>query len=680
MTGRRFAADTETNGLLDTVSRMHSLVLIDLDTGEVISCADQPGFRPLSEGLQLLAEAALIVGQNWIRYDDPAIRKLYPWWDTKAAVRDTLVLSRLIWGDLKVIDAQKRKKGLAKGQPYALPPALTGQHGLEAWGYRLGLLKGDYGKQDDAWERWTPEMQEYCVRDVQVTVKFWELIHTKRWTEASVEMEHAFAWILATQERRGFEFDERAAQALLSTLVGRRLELEQSLKSQVRPWFVSNGVSTPKKDRKLKRPALGEVTTEVIVRGKRKVVTRPVLEEETAGAPFTKIKLREFNPSSRQQVGDRLIKLYGWEPDEFTPEGQPKVDETILEKLSYPITPDLAAYFLVQKRIGQLSEGDQAWLRLVRNGRIYGSVNTLGAVTGRCTHSNPNVSQVPASGSAYGHECRSLFRATTALGWVLVGCDAGGLELRCLAHFLYRYDGGAFARALLEGDIHWINVQAMGLTAEARNAENPYHAAFRDVAKTFVYGFLYGCGDVKAGKILWDLILRLRREGLEYLEHQARLFGDIQGTAPTEAELARAGKKLKTRFLKRSPALKKLREVVADKAKAQGYILGLDGRVLKIRSAHAALNTLLQSAGALVVKMATVILHRLLRERGYVLDRDFAQVAHIHDEIQLECRKEIADAVGTAAKEAMALAGQHFTFRLPIDGDFKIGLTWADTH
>jgi DNA polymerase I-like protein with 3'-5' exonuclease and polymerase domains len=691
-----FIADTETNGLLGLgLSKMHCLVLIDLVTKEELEFSDQPGETPIAMGLMLLRHARLIVGQNWIRYDDPVIRFLYPDWDTGARIIDTLILSRLLWGDLREIDADKRKRAFEriaeeqklfphrppKNQPYALPGKLTGMHGLEAWGYRLGHFKGDYGKQENAWEVWTKEMQDYCVQDCRVTLTFFNTCLSKKPLLAAVEMEHEFAEILAFQERRGFAFDERKAVKLLTQLVAKRAALEAELAAAVPPWWAPVNLTPYDKAKpNAPRPPRERVVKRTM-RRKRPDLGPSVIEHVEAGAIWTPVELVEFNPKSRQQVGERLQALYGWKPAEKTDDGHAKVDETILGKLPYSIAPMLAEYFTIVKRVGQLSEGEQAWLKLVRNGRIHGSVNTIGAVTRRCTHSNPNVAQVPSSGSAYGHDCRELF--TTTPGWILVGADASGLELRLLAHFLAvsAKDGGAYAKVLLEGDVHWATVVGLGLAEGSRIKDDPYHDAFRDAAKTFIYGFLYGAGDLKAGAILWDLIIKLRRDGLEWESHSRRLFGAFNDIAPDEACMARAGKRAKTRFLNKTPAIKKLREAVSDLARTQGFIRALDKSPVKIRSAHSALNTLLQSAGALVVKMATVILHRLLHEDGLVRGVDFAQVAHIHDELQIEARtQEIANHIGKRAQEAMTAAGEHYRLAIRIDGEFKIGETWAQTH
>ena len=453
-------------------------------------------------------------------------------------------------------------------------------------------------------------MQDYGEQDPRVTKALYERAMGHKPSPMSVWLEHRFATILAAQERNGFCFDEKAAGELYVTLVARRRILSEQLQTAFPP-ITKREMWTPKANNR----ARGYVK----------------------GQPMERVTVIPFNPSSRVMIGQRLQDL-GWKPTEFTPNGQPKVDETILEKLPYPEAKLLAEYFLVEKRIGQLAEGDQAWLRLAKNGRIHGSVNTNGAVTGRCTHSNPNVGQVPSVGVPYGAECRALFGPRK--GWKLVGIDLSGLELRCLAHFMAKYDGGAYGRVLLEGDIHTVNQQAAGLPT-------------RSNAKTFIYAFLYGAGDVKIGSIVEPLA--------------------------SEDEQRAIGKRLKRSFLKKTPALKALKEAVT-KAAERGYLIGLDGRKLKIRSAHAALNTLLQSAGALICKLATVLAYDNLSTTGYQWGRDWALVAHVHDELQIECRKEIADEVGQLVVRSMQEAGTRFDFRLPIDGEAKVGDNWRDTH
>jgi DNA polymerase I-like protein with 3'-5' exonuclease and polymerase domains len=240
------------------------------------------------------------------------------------------------------------------------------------------------------------------------------------------------------------------------------------------------------------------------------------------------------------------------------------------------------------------------------------------------------MAQVPACGSPYGKECRSLFIAPK--GRVMVGVDASGLELRCLAHYMAKYDGGSFAKELLEGDIHTANQKAAGLPT-------------RNDAKSFIYAFLYGAGPAKLGSII----------GGGYKE----------------------GKEMQARFLSKVPALKKLKTAV-EEASSRGYLIGLDGRKLRIRSSHAALNTLLQSAGAIIMKEATVHMHRELLARGFA--GRFKQVAHIHDEVQFEVDSDISDSVAKAVKGCISSAGRSLNFRCPLDGEAKIGNNWAETH
>lgn len=620
----RYYFDCETDGLIPELTKVHSLVLIDCDTDEVFSCNDHnANDPPIWPGLQMLAEAEEIIPHNGIKFDIPAIQKVFPWWAPKGKVTDTLVLSRLLCPNLFDEDCEKRKKDAKRvTKRFNMPGKLTGSHGLKAWGYRLGVYKGEFG-QDTDWQEWTQEMQDYCVQDVVVTKKLYQHLMAMNPSPASVELEHAFCHIIAKQEQHGFCFNTEAAVELYQSLVKRRLSIARELAEAFPPKRVET-VFIPKVNNKKQGYIKGE--------------------------PFTKVTTVVFNPSSRQMIADRLMAM-GWKPGEFTPSGQPKIDETILSRMPYPEAKLLADHFLVEKRIGQIAEGENAWLKLMVNGRIHGSVNTNGAVTGRCTHSNPNLAQVPAvkknkggdlllgEEGGWGVECRALF--TVRKGFVLVGADLAGLELRCLAHFMAWYDDGHYAKVLLEGDIHTLNQQAAGLPT-------------RGDAKTFIYAFLYGAGDQKIGSIVLP--------------------------NGTPEEQATVGKQLKARFLAKTPALKKLREAVADVVKKRGYLIGLDGRKLHVRSAHAALNTLLQSAGALIAKQATIIAYNDLIAMGLVWGKDFAQVAHVHDEVQFEVRKGLEELVGKTIVQAMVKAGEHFEFRCPIDGEYKHGGNWRDTH
>jgi DNA polymerase I len=591
--------DLETDGLLDEVTKIHCLIIKDTETGEVIQCDSE--HNNIEPGLKLLTKGDIIAGHNVIKYDIPVIQKLYPWFTVDPTkVFDTLVATRLIWANIKDNDNILLKEN-------RLPGKLYGSHSLEAWGYRLGNYKGDY---KGGWETFTQEMLDYCIQDVEVTSALHEKIVSKNYSQQALELEHQVAWLMAKQERNGFHFDMKKASDLLSRLVQRRGELERELKDYFGSWVIQLPPFVPKVNNK----------------------TRGYIK----GVPVEKTKTVEFNPSSRDHIADRLMTLYGWKPTVFTEGGKPQVDEVILGELDYPPCKLLTEYLTVQKRISQLFEGGQAWMKCEKQGRIHGSINTNGAVTGRATHSYPNISQVPSSGSAYGRDCRELF--TVPDGWTLVGADASGLELRCLAHYMAKYDGGKYGEVLLNGDIHTENQKAAGLSTRAQ-------------AKTFIYGFLYGAGDAKVGSI-------------------------VGGTSGD-------GRKLKDKFLRSLPALKRLTEAVRE-ASGRGFLVGLDGRQLHVRSSHAALNTLLQSAGAIVCKKWLVLLNdQLQKTLGYKhgWDGDYAFCAWSHDEVQIACRdKDIAANVMALATDCVTQAGEHFGFRCPLAGEAKWGTSWADTH
>lgn len=611
--------DIESDDLLDDLTKIHCLVTKDYETGEVKRYNEQSSDRSVGRGLDALASAEFIVGHNIIGFDVPAIQKLYPDWKAPK-VFDTLVATRLIWSDIKDQDFRSS----------TFPKQLVGSHKLEAWGYRIGLKKGDFGESTD-WKEWSMEMEDYCEQDVFVTHQLYKRILAENYSQEALDLEHSFAELIAMQERHGFCFDKEKAVELYTTLSKRRRELERELQEVFPPTEVE--MKTPRYwyalvscDDEYRAPTKTALTKKMKDAG-----FKP--KDWVANKGPMKIKEIPFNPGSRQEIEKRLVAKYSWKPKDFTPSGQAKINDEVLVSLPYEECKPLAEYFMIQKRIGQVAEGESAWLKLEKKGRIHGYVNTNGAVTGRCTHNSPNVAQVPAVRAAYGKECRSCFKATD--GWSLVGWDASGLELRCLAHYLALYDSGAYATVLLDGDIHTHNQKAAGLKT-------------RDQAKTFIYGWLYGAGDAKIGQIV--------------------------------GKGARVGKQLRTKFMAANPAIKKLSEAVKKTYNNRGYFYGLDGRKLHLRSEHSALNTLLQSAGALVMKKSHCIHWELIQEAGYVWGEDVAKVNDVHDEAQWEVRPEIAEHVGKLAIQAIKKAGEHFSFRCPLDGEYKIGKNWAETH
>jgi len=620
--------DLESDGLLDKLTKIHCLCIRDTESGDSSSFTGDD----IGTGLLLLAAAPMIVGHNILAFDIPAIQKLHPWFKPSGVVRDTLVLSRLIWSDRRERDGRRKTK---------LPPQLVGRHSLESWGYRLGVLKGDFGKTTD-WQECTPEMVAYCERDVEVTALLWDKILKANYSEFAVQLEHDFAEILILQERHGFRFDREKAIALYAVLAQRRLELEAALAKACPGWWTE-----------MKTPDYWFLVSNPDMRfpNKSSGLALGFKGKDMARGPNRR-KHTPFNPSSRDHVARFLTEKYGWKPLQFGDDGKPTIDEDVLAALPYSEARLLSESFLVDKRIGQVAEGAAAWLRLERNGRIHGHMNGNGAVTGRCTHSSPNVGQVPSCKVPYGTECRSCW--CVGPGMKLVGADVSGLELRCLAHYMAIYDGGAYVKAVVDGkkedgtEVHSLNCRALGMVPTMQYVINGHHTTGRDCAKTFIYAYIYGGGDGRIGSIV--------------------------------GKGAAAGKRLKAAFLAQTPGLAQLKAAVAKAVRERGYLVGLDGRRIPVRSDHSALNTLLQGAGAVIVKLATVLLHKDLLSLGWQFGREWAQVAHVHDELQNEVMEQHAEEVGKRAVAAMQRAGEILKLKCPITGEYKIGNNWAECH
>lgn len=566
----------------------------------------------IEKGLKKLDSAATAWYHNGVKFDVPAISKVYPRWTPKALVQDTIVGARLVYPNLKDTDYARVRSG-------KLPSNLVGSHKLEAWGRRLGLHKGDY---DGGWEAWSQAMQDYCVQDTAVTARLANILLLRLAAMPRAwEQEMSLAWYLARQETNGWPFDVDAATALQGTLAAKREELGDALRLAFGTWYKRGAEFTPKKD----NTARGYY----------------------AGATMTKLNIVEFNPASRAHIANRLTTLYGWKPTELTDTGLPKVDDSTLKGLTFPTAPLLMSYLTVDKRLGQLAEGKEAWLKHVREGRIHGYVNQSGCVTHRATHSHPNIAQVPTVNAPYGSECRALF--TVPAGWRLMGADASGLELRCLAHYLAKYDGGAYAKLLLEGDPHSATRDALEL---------PPDKAHREIAKRWRYAYLYGAGDTKLGWILKP----------EATEEQQKKIGAAK----------------RALFLKANRAEKELLKAIAGKVKSQGYLTVLDGRKVYIRSDHAALNSLLQTTGAVICKKWIVDFDRVMtaafKPQQFGWEGLWAGVGWIHDEVQIAVRPSIAEDACRIAVQTIEALTQHYNFRCPLTGEAKLGANWRDTH
>ncbi len=618
--------DVETNPIEDFTNltdlhTVHCLSVYDPMTPKMVTFAGDSIHR----GLTALAQADRLVGHNVIKFDIPALKKLYGFSPPLVKVVDTLVMSRCIFSDLRNEDFGRNN----------FDPKLVGSHSLKAWGHRMGkATKLTYGEEDGAFDHYNEEMKKYCERDCIVTQLLYDYLLKQEPSNVMMSIEHWFAFIISQQERHGFAFDLDKADRLTAKLTSIRAELKDELQQMVAP-KVEEMKSPAGWSLQITRPDGVEIiNAETKVKLKEQLKSRGMKQTllKEAVKVGNKKKTTLFNPGSRPQIAAALSDL-GYELPKEPDATTPKVDEAVLKKIDHPIAAKLLDYLLVQKRLGQLAEGEQAWLKLAKNGRIHGSVNTNGAVTGRCTHSNPNVAQVPACRVPYGEECRELFGAGE--GYKLVGCDASGLELRMLAHYLAFYDRGEYGKIVTEGDIHTFNMERAGLSN-------------RDQAKTMIYALLYGAGPAKMGEI-------------------------IGGGA-------KEGVQLKRKFLDNLPALKKLQDAIQKKVEHGGVLSGLDGRLLRIRSSHAALNMLLQSAGAVCMKVALIQLYHALGKSKWQHGREYAFVANIHDEFQAEVIPQHAEDFGKLAVKAIRVAGKELKLNVQLDGEYKVGTTWAETH
>ncbi len=622
---RKYIFDIETDGLLEDATTIHSLVLKDAVDGKVYSYASDENYEDIAVGLERLFKAELIIGFNSIRFDIPVIAKLYPGFSdlldgNGVGHLDLLVCSRLIWTDMYQRDVKFKD----------IPTNLLGRHSLRSWGYRLGVIKGEV--EDEDFSKWTKDMQAYCERDVEITCKIWDLIRTKNYSPQAMALEQMFAWLINEQENNGFGFDTEKAGELYSKLIREKETLRSTLVKEM-----------PPKEEKMKScDHWVDKTTDIRYKTIKEAKAKGVKRSDLEAGP-NKIKYTPFNPTSRQQVSELLIKRYGWKPTEFTDDGHAKVDEKVLSSLSYPPAKDISKLFLIEKRIGQLAEGEQAWLRLVKNGRIHGGCNTNGAISGRVTHVRPNLATVPRVGNPYGKECRSLFVPRS--GTVLCGFDASGLELRCAAHYLASYDEGKYIETVTSGDPHTANQEAAGLST-------------RDQAKTFIYALIYGAGNQK--------------------------LGSIAKPDESEEEQIKTGKKLKKQFFGNMPAFELLINAIRKRFLEVGYLKGLDGRELMIRSEHSSVNLLFQSAGAVIMKQTLLNFWDICRGLDLHHQQDYWLVVNVHDEFQWECIKSkdemVAKGMGESARAAIRKAEKDLGVRCPLDGEYKIGNSWAETH
>ena len=498
---------------------------------------------------------------------------------------DTLLLSQLMFPDLYTYDQNNYYM--------LLPKSMWGSHSLEAWGKRLGFPKIEHTD----FSAYSPEMLKYCENDTRLCKKLYEFFqaHPRGLPpENVIRMENDFKIYTMIQQLNGVPYDIKKADQVLDLL-------EEDWKS-LKHW---GSTELPVKEIPYKK----------------------------AGREPKKVP---FNITSRDQIADFLIKKYEWEPTLRTEKAnKPQINDDILSTLPYPEAEKFAKAFTIGKMKAFIKSGSSSWFNNFNSttGRIHGSINTLGTNTGRCAHHSPNLAQVPSTRAYMGKELRSLFYSPSP-GTVFVGCDASGLELRCLAHYLTPYDDGEYARIVLEGDVHSYNQRAAELPS-------------RDVAKTFIYALIYGAGNTKLGATI--------NPKLE------------------ESEQAALGAQARQKFLKGIKGFDELSFLIRQAARDRGYIFAIDKRKIYVEKEHTSLNYLLQSCGAIIMKQATCLFYQRAKHL-------IQPVLHIHDEFQVICKEEDAVEVGNLAVSAIQNTADVLGFRVRLDGKYQIGQNWSECH
>ena len=578
-TYKRTVLDIETDGL-------------DATKIWVVICQDvkERGIRVFTEGTSLskyLSQYDKIIGHNALSFDIPTLNRL---WGTNIGVsriEDTLILSQLF------------------------SPNREGGHSLSAWGERFGLEKHDFSD----FSYYSKQMVEYCIRDVNITTKLYRFLISEEkqdFSNESIEIEYKIRHILNKQQNHGFYLDVRKAHALLLETKGKAKDIKQNILCDIQPVvkLIRPVVPKYKKDGEISSVGIKNI---------------PNYKDVVVG-DYSLVDYIPFNLASPQQIVERMGK-YGWKPTEFTPKGNPKVSEKNLATVSRqaPLAlQKLAEWKMLENRWKTV----ESWLDAADSkDMVHGRVRTMGAITGRMTHSDPNMANVVSSRKPYGEASRACWTVEDKDNYRLVGMDAKGLELRMLAHYM---NDKAFTAAVVDGDPHTMNQKAAGLPT-------------RDDAKTFIYALCYGAGSGKIGEI-------------------------VNGNA-------KAGEKLKQTFFKNMPKLGKL-IIQAQKYAERGYIRGIDGRRLIVRYPHASLNTLLQGAGAICCKQWSILLDQEIRR----LKLDAHLVNTIHDEQQYQCHKKDVDKLCEIADTTMQKVGEGFKMNIILNATAKVGLSWAETH
>jgi DNA polymerase I-like protein with 3'-5' exonuclease and polymerase domains len=570
----------------------------------------------ITAGLEQLSRAAYLVGHNIGAHDFPLMHKLHGWAPPAGCtIVDTMITSRTILPHIAELDDTAAAMGDAK------LGTLRGRHSIEAWGLRLGMPK--VGVDITDWSVWTPAMQERCVADTKITKRLWQFLNPDAYSQRALELEHRTAAVCNRIAADGAPFDLEAADRLRQKWVARLAELEAPLLQQF---------------------------------------------------PGT-------NLSSRIQIA-KLLEARGYVFEEFTPKsGQPKITDELLEAIPalYPEFAGLSEYYTLGRRIAQLSTGSKAWCKNVgADGRIHGGIIHIGTPHSRAAHLEPNLAQVPnpKKGKPFATECRSLFR--TKNDWVFVCCDQAGLQDRAFAHYLSEYDGGAYAKAFLDGlDPHWKTARDLGLIAPEieRDKQNKVHAVIRENSKSFRYAFLFGAGQARAGHIINNTTRAVAQIDPSNGLHQ-QFFGDR--ARPNEDALKRVGKQALEKFMGGTPGLKKLRARLSAQVEQRSWLPALDGRRVPVGAQYKALNYQVTSAEAVITKRWLCNVFDELNARfRYGWNGDVVIALWVHDEIACVCKPEIAAEVSEILVRHAKEPAEFYGFKVPLDADCKVSRSWA---
>ena len=635
----RVVCDIETNGLeLKDITKMHCIVAKDVETNNlyVFDTDDKINqFPAFAKGVEEW------IGHNFLSYDAPVINHWFKediidW----KKVTDTIVLSRLFNpAASKVSKAGKKYKGLKRME-----------HGLEAWGQLLGYPKMDF----HAFEERTQEMVEYCINDVEVNHKVYTYLmkEGKDFSDLSIRLEHDNTYMLYQQKKHGFQIDVAQASQLLDRMNVEINELERAMDSAACTIYEKDRI------KKIRRNKEGEVYTvdkRILMHSKFKKIDKDTV---------LLYKAIEFNPRSPSVVAKHLDKI-GWKPVEFTPNGAPKTTSEINLATIPDTAPAVYHKFKHYRTLTARRDNVKSWFEnMCEEGKVHGTVFSVGAKTHRCAHRDPNTANIAGKHSLYGAECRMCWTVEDTDKQCLLGTDASGVQLRMLAHYLNdpNYTAGVL------GDPHTTHQHILELPE-------------RSIAKTWIYAWIFGAGNARLGDILG-------------------------GTAKDGADAIRL-------FEERVPALKRFK-AEGEAAAQKGYMVGLDGRHIPVMDKRGYIPACLQGGEQALMKLAKKLWYFEAKKRGW----SFEIVGDIHDEWQTECdRKLILDkkiilckdedniempmdnkiwsqpkkleegkyqieynVLGELQVKALRKAGEILKLNCPMDGEYNIGTNWLETH